>query len=197
MSKIRITTREFLSLGLGLAGTGLLGCGGDEAKGKGDSGAGGSGSGGSGGSGGKGGSGGSGGTGGSSGGGGSGGSSAMDAGAKDSSSPMDSGKNAAACAGEISADISANHGHELKIPLADIMAGKEKCYNAQGASNHAHYITVTAADFTALKDGKVVTKVSCSGTQHEYTLSCKTPPAAGDPTMKCAADPKAGTVMCK
>ena len=75
---------------------------------------------------------------------------------------------------EIEAAISMNHGHALAVPMADIMAGVTKIYNAQGTSMHPHYVELTADDFATLRMGGTVKKVSCSGGDHEYVLSCGT-----------------------
>jgi hypothetical protein len=75
------------------------------------------------------------------------------------------------------------------------MAGKEKCYDAAGTAGHSHYVTVTAADFTALREGKPVAKFSCNGGDHEYMLSC----VAGAPAPKapaCDATPNQGATKC-
>jgi hypothetical protein len=86
-------------------------------------------------------------------------------------------------AAEITADISDNHGHELIIPMLDIMTGTTKSYNAQGDAGHDHWVELTAADFTALKAGMTVRKYSCNGGDHEYVLSCEVADApAGAPT---------------
>ena len=75
-----------------------------------------------------------------------------------------------------------NHGHELMIPMADIMAGAAKVYNAQGTSMHAHYVELTAEDFATLRSGGTIKKVSCSGGDHEYVLSCgEATETAGNP----------------
>jgi hypothetical protein len=95
----------------------------------------------------------------------------------------------------ISAMISGNHGHTLNIPLADITAGTQKCYDASGTAGHAHYITLTAADFTTLRSGGSVTKYSCNGGDHQYTLSCGTPPAAVTPP-ECTATSTVGGTAC-
>ena len=58
------------------------------------------------------------------------------------------------------------HGNEhvLQIPAADIVAGVAKVYATSGATaNHMHYVQLTAADFTTLQTGGVVTKHSCNG----------------------------------
>ncbi len=70
--------------------------------------------------------------------------------------------------------ITANHGHSLAVPQADVDAAAEKTYSIQGDSPHDHEITLTAADFTLLAGGGSVTIVSTSdGTHtHDVTVSC-------------------------
>jgi hypothetical protein len=88
------------------------------------------------------------------------------------------------CTAMVTADISLNHAqpHVLEIPLADIMAGAEKTYDTTGPATHCHRVTVTAADFDTLKSGGSVTLVSCNGGDHEYVLSCVAgAPAPEDP----------------
>jgi hypothetical protein len=106
------------------------------------------------------------------------------------------------CSGNITALISLNHtaqqggAHALSIPMADIMAGVEKCYDATGASTtHKHYVTLTAADFATLRSGGVVRKFTCNGGDHEYVLSCAAnPPTPGTPSQ-CTATSEQG-MMC-
>lgn len=103
------------------------------------------------------------------------------------------GGSASVCLAAINASISGNHAqgpHLLTIPLADIELGEEKTYSAQGQANHCHEVVLTAADFATLRSGGSVTKFSCNGGDHEYTLSCGTNPTPVAPD--CAATPAAG-----
>jgi hypothetical protein len=96
----------------------------------------------------------------------------------------------------VTAAISANHGHALSIPMADITAGAQKCYSAQGTADHAHYVTVTAADFAMLAGGGTVIKFSCNGGDHQYVLSCAAnPPQPGTPS-ECTATSMQGGTAC-
>ncbi|NUO53591.1 MAG: hypothetical protein HOV80_32480 [Polyangiaceae bacterium] len=95
------------------------------------------------------------------------------------------------CTMMIIATISANHGHALEVPLADIDAGVDVTYDISGTAQHCHEVTITAADFQTLKDGGVVTKMTCNGTDHELVLSCA--PGAPQPgTPDCSNDPNFG-----
>jgi hypothetical protein len=70
--------------------------------------------------------------------------------------------------------ISSNHGHVATIPSADVQAGVQKSYDIQGASDHPHTITVTAAMFMMMKAGQTVNVVSTNDAAHTHTvmLSC-------------------------
>jgi hypothetical protein len=78
------------------------------------------------------------------------------------------------CAMDPSVTIGTNHGHELVIPLADVEAHSNATYDIQGASPHAHSVTLTADDFAALDQGMSVMVVSTlgDGHTHQVTVSC-------------------------
>ncbi len=100
-----------------------------------------------------------------------------------------------ACTGEIEAEISMNHNHALTVPMADIMAGVAKIYDAQGTANHPHYVELTADDFATLRAGGTVKKVSCSGGDHEYVLSCGTASETAGNPMCMMSDNCGGTMQ--
>jgi len=176
---------EFIRLSVALAGTSLVGCGddggGDDTgtdsgggdSGGGDSGGGDTGSGDSG--------------GGDTGGGDSGGgdSGGGDSGAGDASADATADAGSMCSGDTIEADISNNHMHTLSIPVADIVAGVDKDYVTGGTTGHCHVVTITAADFAALRAGDTVRVVSCNNTEHEYALSCVDSPTAADPAPTC------------
>lgn len=111
---------------------------------------------------------------------------ADDAGADDAGDDAGGDDAGDVCFGDtISADVSNNHGHELEISLADIMAGEEKQYVTGGTTSHCHVVTITAADFATLRAGGEVRVVSCNNTEHEYALSCAGPITANDPAPTC------------
>jgi hypothetical protein len=96
------------------------------------------------------------------------------------------------CAAMIVAQISANHGHSLVIPLADVMAGMAKTYDASGSAQHCHEVTLEDADFATLQAGGTVIKKSCNGTDHEFVISCEAnPPNPQAPD--CDATPNEGS----
>ena len=96
----------------------------------------------------------------------------------------------------MTAAISGNHGHSLVIPMADILAGAQKCYDAAGTAGHPHYIIMMPADFAMLASGGSVTKFSCNGGDHQYVLSCAAnPPTPGTPS-ECTATSMQGGTAC-
>lgn len=73
-------------------------------------------------------------------------------------------------------DISANHGHTLTVSKEDVSAGIEKSYTLSEASTdqHIHTVTLTASQFTSLKNNNSITATSTSngGHTHNVTVSC-------------------------
>ena len=102
------------------------------------------------------------------------------------------------CSGaSIAAVIFDNHSpgpHELIIPVADILAGTEKTYVTGGTTSHCHSVTITAANVATLRSGGVVRLESCTGTDHEYALSCGAAPTAMEPV--CADGTVGGSDDC-
>lgn len=68
--------------------------------------------------------------------------------------------------------------HDLAVPLADVEAGIDKTYTTTGVG-HTHMVTITSADFAALKNGETVKLYTCfsnpANTDHEFVLSCADP----------------------
>lgn len=103
------------------------------------------------------------------------------------------------CSTQMKVFISANHGHVLNVSVEDVMAGVTKVYDTKGTSNHDHWIQLTAADFTKLKSGMSVHKLSCNdGHEHEYIVNCvgneKPDTTSGAPGF-CDADHKCAGAM--
>ncbi len=71
-------------------------------------------------------------------------------------------------------NISANHGHSLNVSQADVQAGVEKVYSIQGSSGHNHEVTLTVANFDALKSNNAITVGSSTedGHTHSVRVSC-------------------------
>jgi hypothetical protein len=77
------------------------------------------------------------------------------------------------CGTQLKVFITANHDHVMNVTMADVMAGVDKDYDTAGNSGHPHWIRLTAADFTTLKMGGTVRKLSCNdGHEHEYIVNC-------------------------
>ncbi|TAL34446.1 MAG: hypothetical protein EPN93_12035 [Spirochaetes bacterium] len=72
--------------------------------------------------------------------------------------------------------ISANHGHTVTVPQADINTGAQVIYPLTSGSGHTHSITVTVTNFTDLQAMTPVTITSTadgSGPHtHDVTISC-------------------------
>jgi hypothetical protein len=68
-------------------------------------------------------------------------------------------------------NISANHGHALTVPAADVVAGTAKSYDIQGSSGHAHQVDIADSDFAQLALGNSVTVVSSTGSGHTHTVT--------------------------
>lgn len=68
--------------------------------------------------------------------------------------------------------------HDLSIPVADMVAGMTKTYTTTGTT-HDHNITLTDADFAALRNGETVRKYVCleepKFIDHEFAISCADP----------------------
>lgn len=69
------------------------------------------------------------------------------------------------------AGISGNHGHTLTIPAADLDATTPMTYNFQGAADHNHQVTFSAADLANLKAGRAVTVTSTETDAHQHVIT--------------------------
>jgi hypothetical protein len=75
-------------------------------------------------------------------------------------------------------NISANHGHALVIPPADVDSTVDKVYSILGTADHNHLVTLTAAQLTQLKTGAAGTTITVGSTAggdghtHLVTVSC-------------------------
>jgi len=70
--------------------------------------------------------------------------------------------------------IASNHGHVLVVTAADAAAGADKTYDIMGTASHTHSVTITAAMFSMLETGTVITTTSTtnSGHSHGITVMC-------------------------
>lgn len=73
--------------------------------------------------------------------------------------------------GATASNITNNHGHSLIVSKADIEAGTEKTYSIQGAADHDHMITITAADFSTLKSNMQIGENSTTVQSHSHTVT--------------------------
>jgi hypothetical protein len=77
------------------------------------------------------------------------------------------------CNAQLVVFVTANHGHSFQVTAADVMAGMPKTYDTKGTSDHEHWVQLTAADFSKLKAGSLVRKLSCNdGHEHEFIVNC-------------------------
>ena len=93
-----------------------------------------------------------------------------DAGASDAQS---ADAMAADCSLGTTVAIAGNHGHALTVSASDVADGVDKTYDIQGASAHAHQVTLTAAHFAQLAQGATITVTSSvTGHDHDVTVRC-------------------------
>lgn len=67
--------------------------------------------------------------------------------------------------------IGTNHGHTLVVSKEDVNAGVQKVYSIMGSSGHDHAVTLTAANFTSLKNNNGITVTSTAGDGHTHSVS--------------------------
>lgn len=69
-----------------------------------------------------------------------------------------------------------NHTHNLTVPKEDVSAGASKTYDLSLSADHIHQVTLSAANFQALKDSPnqsiTLTSTLNSGHNHNVTVSC-------------------------
>jgi hypothetical protein len=72
-----------------------------------------------------------------------------------------------------STNITANHGHVLVIPRADLDSTTSRTYDIQGSSAHSHSVTFSATQLAQLKTGQPVTVTSSlNGHTHDVSGPC-------------------------
>ena len=71
-------------------------------------------------------------------------------------------------------NINANHNHALTVSKEDVTSGVEKTYAIKGSASHEHSVTITAANFTSLKNNNIIQLDSTAGGRHMHgvTVSC-------------------------
>ena len=67
--------------------------------------------------------------------------------------------------------ISANHGHALAIPVADLLSAVAITYNLQGTAVHTHEVTFTPAQLAQLRAGTAVTVTTSITLAHSHDLT--------------------------
>ncbi|MDX1326599.1 MAG: hypothetical protein R3299_02765 [Arenibacter sp.] len=67
--------------------------------------------------------------------------------------------------------IGSNHGHSLTVSKADVNAGTQKVYSIQGSSGHDHEVTLTSANFAALKNNNAISVTSTAGDGHTHSVN--------------------------
>jgi hypothetical protein len=97
-------------------------------------------------------------------------------GGDDGGGGTDSGVSRSCTTNGTTVSIASNHGHVLMVSAADVAAGQAKTYDITGTSDHAHMVTVTAANFASLHSnpsGSVqATSTSGGGHTHQVTIVC-------------------------
>jgi hypothetical protein len=72
--------------------------------------------------------------------------------------------------------ISANHGHALAVPVADLDSATAMTYGIMGTAPHNHQVTFSPAQLQQLKAGMAITVVSTDfpgdGHNHNVTVTC-------------------------
>ena len=67
--------------------------------------------------------------------------------------------------------IGSNHGHSLTVSKTDVENGVEKTYNILGSASHSHDVTISAANFSSLKNASSIQVSSTSGSGHTHSVS--------------------------
>lgn len=78
--------------------------------------------------------------------------------------------NADCLANGTAVSIGGNHGHSLTVSKADVEAGADKTYSIQGTSGHNHTVSLTAANFTSLKNNTSISVTSTNDDSHTHSV---------------------------
>ena len=70
-----------------------------------------------------------------------------------------------------SSSIGSNHGHSITVSKTDVENGVEKTYAILGSASHSHDVTITAANFSSLKNATSIQVSSTSGSGHTHSVS--------------------------
>ncbi|MDB5221080.1 MAG: hypothetical protein JWO86_9007 [Myxococcaceae bacterium] len=75
--------------------------------------------------------------------------------------------------GATAGTITGNHGHSLKVPVADFADGLQHVYDITGFATHSHTVTLSATDLATVKSGGMVTVTSSINVHmHDVTVVC-------------------------
>lgn len=74
-------------------------------------------------------------------------------------------------AGDVTGNISANHGHTAVITGAQITAGNAIALDIQGTATHTHTVQISQADLTNLKNRQAVSRDSTNNSGHAHTVT--------------------------
>jgi len=66
--------------------------------------------------------------------------------------------------------ISANHGHTLVVPTADVAAATAKTYPIKGTASHNHDVTLTPDHFAQLAAGATISVTSTTAGSHTHVV---------------------------
>ena len=67
--------------------------------------------------------------------------------------------------------FSANHGHILTIPAADLNSSVTKTYSVQGTGGHDHQVTLSPGQLAQLRAGGMVSVGTTFDAGHAHTMS--------------------------
>jgi hypothetical protein len=67
--------------------------------------------------------------------------------------------------------FSANHGHVLTIPVADLSSSVTKTYNVQGTGGHNHQVTLSPGQLAQLRAGGMVSVSTTFDAGHAHTMN--------------------------
>lgn len=67
--------------------------------------------------------------------------------------------------------FTANHGHVLLIPEADLNSSTARSYSIQGSAPHNHTVTLTSTQLAALKAGQTVAVTTSTDATHSHDMS--------------------------
>lgn len=66
--------------------------------------------------------------------------------------------------------VGRNHGHELLVAEADVLAGLEKTYSLRGSSSHNHTLRISKEEFVRIGQGETLRKKTEFGAGHRHRI---------------------------